>query len=182
MRDPTFWILARSGGLTAYLALTAAMLVGLVVKSRPFGRAVKPAAATDTHRFLTLIALGATALHGAALTLDSTVPIPLQALVIPGLSPYSPGATALGVIAAEIATLVVISFPLRKRIGTRLWRRLHWTSYGIFAAATAHGLAAGSDSAQPWVFGIYAGAVAAVVFATTWRVLVSPVRRARQVA
>ena len=41
--DPTFWMLARASGLTAYLLLTASVVAGLVVKSRPFGRAVKAA-------------------------------------------------------------------------------------------------------------------------------------------
>jgi methionine sulfoxide reductase heme-binding subunit len=180
VKDPTFWILARASGLTAYVLLTIAMLAGLVVKSRPFGARVRAAAVTDTHRFLTLLALGAIALHGFALTLDSTVRIRLPALLVPGLSPYRPTATALGVLAAELAAVIVVSFPLRKRIGARLWRRLHWATYGVFAAATVHGLAAGTDSSRPWVFAIYLGSVAAVVFATAWRVLARPARPSLQ--
>jgi methionine sulfoxide reductase heme-binding subunit len=176
MKDPTFWILARASGLTAYVLLTASMLAGLVVKSRPFGRALKAAAATDTHRFLTLLALGAVALHGLALTLDSTVHINFPALLVPGLSPYRPLAVAIGVVAAELATLVVISFPLRKTIGARVWRRLHWATYGVFLTATAHGLAAGTDTARPWAFALYVAAVTAVAFATAWRVLTRSVR------
>jgi sulfoxide reductase heme-binding subunit YedZ len=175
MRDPTFWIVARASGLTAYMLLTASMLAGLVVKSRPLGRALKAPAVTDTHRFLTLLALGAVGLHGLALTLDSTVRIRLSALLVPGLSPYRPVATALGVVAAELVALIVVSFPLRKTIGTRAWRRLHWATYGAFVAATVHGLAAGTDTARPWVFELYIGAVAAVAFATAWRVLTRPV-------
>lgn len=180
MRDPTFWILARASGLTAYLLLTLSMLAGLVVKSRPLGARVKAAAMTDTHRFLTLLSLGAIALHGFALMLDSTVRMRLPALLIPGLSPYRPVATALGVLAAELAVVIVVSFPLRKRIGTRVWRRLHWATYGVFAAATVHGLAAGTDASRPWVFALYLGAVAAVVFATAWRFLTRPVRPSLQ--
>jgi methionine sulfoxide reductase heme-binding subunit len=180
VKDPTFWILARASGLTAYVLLTVSMLAGLVVKSRPLGAAVRAAAVVDTHRFLTLLALGAVALHGVALMLDSTVRIRLPALLVPGLSAYRPVATALGVLAAELALLIVASFPLRKRIGARLWRRLHWATYGVFAAATVHGLAAGTDTTRPWVFALYLSAVAAVVFATAWRVLTRPVRPSLQ--
>ena len=176
MKDPTFWILARASGVTAYVLLTASMLAGLVVKSRPVGARVRAAAVTDTHRFLTLLALGAIALHGIALMLDSTVRIRLPALLVPGLSAYRPIATALGVVAADLAVLIVVSFPLRKRIGARLWRRLHWATCAVFAAVTVHGLAAGTDTARPWVFGLYLGAVAAVVFGTAWRVLTRSVR------
>ena len=63
MKDPTFWILARASGLTAYVLITASMLAGLVVKSRPFGRAVKASSVVDVHRFLTILALGTIGLH-----------------------------------------------------------------------------------------------------------------------
>ena len=176
MKDPTFWILARATGLTAYVLLTLSILAGLVVKSRPFGRALKAASVVDTHRFLSLLALGAIGLHGLALTLDQTVRIGLSSLLVPGLSGYRPLATGLGVVAAELAGLVIVSFPLRKRIGLRAWRRLHWATYGVFALATAHGLAAGTDSSQPWAFGLYLGAVFAVATATASRVLTRPIR------
>jgi sulfoxide reductase heme-binding subunit YedZ len=84
--------------------------------------------------------------------------------------------TALGVLALDLMMLVILSFPLRKRIGMKAWRKLHWATYAIFALATLHGLAAGTDTPTPWVFSLYVGAVGAVVFATAWRALNRPVR------
>lgn len=169
--DPTFWILARAGGIAAYVLLTASVLAGLVVKSRPFGRALKAATATDLHRTLAVLGLGFVALHGASLALDSTLHLSPLALVLPGLSPYRPLATALGVVAFELMLVVYLSFGLRRRIGARTWRALHWATYAIFAGATVHGLAAGTDSSRPWAVGLYLGAVAAVAFAAAWRSL-----------
>ena len=174
--DPTFWLLARASGLTAYALMTCSVLAGLVVKSRPFGRALKTASATDVHRFLALLGLGMLVLHGVSLTLDQTVHMPVAALFVPGASAYRPGSVALGVLACELAALIVLSFSFRRRIGARNWRRLHWATYLIFAMATAHGLASGTDSSQPWAFGLYLGAVGAVAFATAWRALTSPTR------
>ena len=168
--DPTFWMLARATGLTAYLLLTTSVLAGLVLKSRPF-RSLRPAAVTDTHRFLALLALGAVAVHGATLMLDSTIHLGPAALLVPGLSPYRPVATGIGVLAAELMLLVYASFALRRRIGTRNWRRLHWATYAIFAAATVHGLAAGTDTARPWAFSLYLSTIGLVVAATAWRAL-----------
>jgi sulfoxide reductase heme-binding subunit YedZ len=105
--------------------LTMSVLAGLVVKSRPFGRGVKTASATDVYRILALL---------------------------------------------------FVSFSLRRRIGFRNWRRLHWLTYVVFLASTAHGLAAGTASSQPWTFGLYVGAVGAVVFLTAWRALAGPLR------
>lgn len=171
MKDPTFWFVARASGLTAYALLTSSVLMGLVVKSRPLRR-LRQAAVTDVHRFLALLGLGMVALHGIALVLDSTVHIPVLGLFVPGLVGYRTVATAVGVVTAELMLLVYVSFALRKRIGTRNWRRLHWATYAVFAGATVHGLAAGTDSGRPWAVGLYLGAMGLVAAASAWRALV----------
>ena len=176
--DPTFWLLARASGLTAYGLLTASVLAGLVLKARPFGRALKPAATTDVHRFLALLGLGMLVLHGTTLTLDRTLRMPLAGLVVPGASPYRTAAVATGVVAAELMALIYVSFLLRPKIGARNWRRLHWATYLVFLLATIHGFASGTDSAQPWAHDLYLGAVGAVAFATAWRALGRPTRPA----
>jgi sulfoxide reductase heme-binding subunit YedZ len=171
VRDPTFWILARASGVTAYALLTTSVVAGLVLKSRAFGRALKAGSVTDVHRFLALLALGAVVVHGLALVLDSTVKIGPTALVVPGIAPYRPVSTAFGVVAAELALLIVLSFRVRAKIGAKAWRRLHWATFAIFLAATVHGLGAGTDTGQPWGLGLYLGAVGSVAFATAWRAL-----------
>jgi sulfoxide reductase heme-binding subunit YedZ len=168
--DPTFWLLARASGLTAYVLVTLSVLVGLVLKSRPFAR-LKPATTTNLHRTLALNAIGAIIAHGVALVLDTTVKISPLALVVPGLIAYRPPATAAGVLTAELTVVVYASFAVRKRIGHKAWRALHWATYGIFGMATFHGLASGTDANRQWAAVLYIGAVAAVVFATTWRAL-----------
>ena len=55
--DPTFWLLARAAGLAAYAILTASVLAGLVLKSRPFAR-LKAATVTEIHRTLAVTGLG----------------------------------------------------------------------------------------------------------------------------
>jgi methionine sulfoxide reductase heme-binding subunit len=177
VRDPTFWILARASGLTAYLLLTLSVLAGLTVKSKPFGKAVRIPTVTDLHRFLALLGLGAVAIHGITLVLDSTIKITPAALLVPGLVPYRPVWTSLGVLSAELMLVVYVSFALRKRIGVRNWRRLHYATFAIFAAATLHGLLAGTDTSHRWAIWLYASAVGAVVAATTWRALTAGAAR-----
>lgn len=179
--DPTFWLLARSSGFTAYVLLTASVLAGLVLKSRPFGRAIRAASVTDLHRLLALLGLAGLVVHGTALMLDRTLRMPLAGLLLPGTSPYRPVSVGLGVAAAELMALVVVSFSLRRLTGQRAWRLLHWSTYAIFGLATAHGLLAGSDSARPWAADVYLGAAGAVVFATAWRAFYRPARRPRPV-
>jgi len=170
-QDPTFWILARASGLTAYVLLTLSVLWGIVVKSRPFGTRFRQAAVVDTHRTLAALGLGALVIHATSLVLDKTVRMPVQALFIPGLSSYRPNSVAIGVLTAELMVVVYASFSMRKRIGFKNWRRLHWVSYGLFAGGTAHGLLSGSDSGRAWALAIYICAIASVAAAATWRAL-----------
>lgn len=173
--DPTFWLLARASGLTAYTVLTLSVLAGLVLKSRPF-RSLRAPDVVEVHKTLALTGLGALVLHGVSIVLDTTVKVSLVALFVPGLVAYRPAAVAAGVVAAWLFAVVAASFWVRRRIGTRLWRRLHWLTYALFGLATIHGISAGTDSTQPWARALYLGALGAVVAATAWRALVPPSR------
>jgi hypothetical protein len=173
--DPTLWIIARATGISAYTLLSAAVLAGLALKTRLLAPRVSPPVAMELHRTLSFLGLGAIGLHGLALVFDTAVPVPVSALFVPGVAPYRPLWTGLGVVAAELMLLVSASFSIRRLIGVRAWRRLHWSTYAVFALATAHGLAAGTDSARPWALGMYLGAAGAVTMATAWRAL-SPAR------
>ena len=149
--DPTFWLLARASGLTAYALLTASVLAGLVLKSRPF-RSLRSRRRSPIRTASWPCSGSARSpsarRHPAARHERSTSH--RLALLVPGASPYRPLAVGIGVLAAELMVVVYASFSLRKRSGPRNWRRLHWATYAIFAAATVHGLAAGTDTAQPW--------------------------------
>jgi methionine sulfoxide reductase heme-binding subunit len=173
--DPTFWILARASGVAAYGLLTLAVLAGLTLRSRPSGRLRAPDV-LELHKTLALTALAALALHGTALVLDTTVKVTVPALVVPGLVAYRPAAVAVGVVAAWLLVAVTASFWLRRRIGHRAWRSLHWLTYALFVGATYHGLVSGTDTGRPWLDGLYLAAVGAVATATAWRAVVPHIK------
>ena len=60
--------------------------------------------------------------------------------------------------------VVLVSSWARKRVGTVWWRRLHLLSVPIFTLSLLHGLFAGTDSARPWMFGIYVVSGCLVLF------------------
>ena len=174
--DPTFWLIARATGLLAFALVSATVVAGLVLKGRPLPM-LRPAGVTDVHRFLSLLALMAVALHGVALVLDATVEVSLQALVVPGLVPYRPVWTGVGVVVAELMLLVHLSFRHRRRIGVKNWRRMHWVTYAVFVGAAVHGLLSGTDSDRPWALPAYVLIIGTVVGLTAWRATM-PSRRA----
>ena len=168
---PAFWVLVRATGLVAYGSITAAVLCGLLVKTRPMPRRLPPALTVDLHRTFSLLGLAAVALHGVVLLLDRNLPTMPWDLVVPGTGPYRPMWVGVGVVAGELWLLIHLSFRYRRRIGVPNWRRLHWATYATFAGATAHGLMAGSDSERAWGLAVYLVAAGAVAGGTTLRAL-----------
>ena len=123
--DPTLWILARSTGVVAYALLSGTVLAGLMTKSRPV-KALAPAATVDVHRFLSLLALMAVGLHGVFLALDTSVRIPVLALLAARHLALPPalGRSRRGRRRADAAGPPLVPVPQADR-APKNWRRLH---------------------------------------------------------
>jgi hypothetical protein len=78
-------------------------------------------------------------------------------VLVPLMSHYRSLWMALGIVAGYLALAVWLSTALRPRIGYTWWRRLHGLAFAVYALATVHGLATGSDTRTPWALGFYAG-------------------------
>ena len=76
----------------------------------------------------------------------------------------------VGQIALYLMAIVYVSFYVRRRIGQRAWRLLHYATFFAFLGATGHGLMTGSDSSAPWAFWTYVVAGLAVMFLFGYRV------------
>lgn len=165
------WILARATGMTAIVLIGGAMVAGLMVRTRTTVGGLKGSGMVDLHRHLSLLGLLAIASHGVFLVLDTSVDIRPLALVVPGLVPYRPLWTGIGVLAAQSAVLVHLSFRFRRRIGVPMWRRLHLLTYAVFAGGVVHGIGSGTDTGSTWAMAVYGGLTGAVCGLTAWRVM-----------
>lgn len=170
MHDPAqIWLLARTSGIIAYVLLTTAVVAGLALRTRMFGRAIPPALVGAVHGTLSTVGLLATALHAGLLVLDTKVNIPLVAVFVPGLTDYRWLATSLGVVAMELWIIVHASFLVRRWIGVTRWRSLHRVTFAIWGVAALHGITAGSDSGAHWMQETYAVTIALVTGLLVYR-------------
>jgi sulfoxide reductase heme-binding subunit YedZ len=158
----SLWITSRAAGVTAFLALTLDMVFGLLVSTGAGDRIIPRARSVEVHRWLSMAALAWTALHALALLGDGFVRFDLLAVLVPFSSSYRSVAVALGVLAAYGALVLHASFAMRRRIGAKTWRKLHYLSFFVFAAALAHGLLAGSDSSSPGMQALYLSSASSV--------------------
>jgi predicted ferric reductase len=165
------WITSRLTAFVAYLALTGSVVYGLLLSTKILDAIAHRPVSFALHQDLAAVGLGLAGVHGALLALDRTIHFTLLDLLVPFASPYRPVAVGLGQIALYVVLLVTVSFYARRRIGTRSWRMLHYLTFLAFAGATAHGILAGTDTTQPWAFAIYTVSAIAVVFLTTYRIV-----------
>src|SRR5581483_6342419 len=117
-------------------------------------------------------------LHAGALLLDPTLHFGIASVLVPFASPWRPAAVAAGVIAGWLTLAVASSFRLRKWIGQKGWRRLHYATFGAFFLSLGHALAAGTD--LKGVGGLTLAAVAAgpVIWLGLTRILLPRTRPA----
>lgn len=149
------WFLARATGLTAFIALALDVIFGLLVSTRAGDRWVGRANAIDLHGWLSPLGIALVLGHALVLLADRYIRFDLIDLVVPFASSYRPVGVGLGVLAAYLAVVVHASFGLRRRLGTRRWRRLHYVSFVAFVAAALHAILAGSDASRPWAIALY---------------------------
>jgi sulfoxide reductase heme-binding subunit YedZ len=103
--------------------------------------------AARLHEHLALMALGATAAHGALLGLDPWLKAGWSGILVPFTIGYRPVWTGLGILAGYLAAVLGLSFYGRRHIGARLWRRLHRLTVFVYVLALAHALGSGTDAA-----------------------------------
>src|SRR6202011_6037809 len=104
----------------------------------------------DGHRFAGLLAGCFIALHVLMIGIDSQAHLGLAEMIVTFSSHSRPLWTGLGTVAGELLVALAVSNHSRKRLPRLVWRRLHYLNFGVWLAATAHGLGAGTDAGSGW--------------------------------
>lgn len=139
------WHLIRSSGIVSYVLLMASTIWGLFISSQ-FAKEWSPGPVSLTlHTTVSWLALLLGLGHGLLLMFDDYFTYSLGDVLIPFTGPYRPELVGLGTLAFWMIVAVSISFAFKKRIGHKVWKRLHYTSYIAFVLVSVHGLFAGTD-------------------------------------
>ena len=166
--EQAMWHLTRAAGMVAYLLLWLSTVWGLAIPSKLFGEVLSGEFTFDFHQFISLLSLGFLGLHIVVLTADRYLPFTVAQLLVPFLSPYRPLWVGIGVIAFYLLLLVTVTFYLRKQIGMRAFRNIHYASLVAYLGAVVHALLSGTDSSLPVVMLIYIGTSSVVIFLTVY--------------
>ena len=174
LADPTqhlFWLGSRALGIVAMLLVSVSVGFGLALSVRIGGRPGMPARLKTLHEAIALISLIAIAGHGLLLLGDSYLHPSISQIAVPFLLPNNTPWTGLGVIAGWLAMLFGLSFYVRKRIGVKLWRKLHRWTILVFILGLVHTIGSGTDGRSAWLIAMLALATVPVALIGSLRVL-----------
>ena len=171
------WYCVRALGFLAYLVLAGSVLYGLLLSTKILDVIAHRPVSFALHKDLAIVALILGTLHGAMLTLDQSFNFTPLSLLVPFASPYSPISVGVGQLTLYVSAVVTASFYVRRHIGQRTWRLIHYLTFLAFIGSSAHGIFSGSDSGTSWAFWVYVLPVTAAVFLTTYRIVLSVAAR-----
>ncbi|HEY5144041.1 MAG TPA: hypothetical protein VII98_11115 [Solirubrobacteraceae bacterium] len=171
--DYGWWLASRSAGVVALTAISISVIIGLLMAN---GLPRKPGMKRKllaVHESTALAGLVAITVHGLTLLGDAFMHPTLSNIAIPFTLSYRPGFTGLGVIAGYLAAFLGLTFYARKRIGAKLWRKMHRATIVVWVLGVIHTLGAGTDASQVWLQGIMLVTGIPIVFLFLRRILPS---------
>ncbi|MFF4054821.1 ferric reductase-like transmembrane domain-containing protein [Streptomyces sp. NPDC001668] len=165
------WYASRAGGTVALLLLTATVLLGIISGGRARPRGLARFELGVLHRNLSLLTLVFLVVHVVTAVLDPFVHLGWAASVVPFGASYRPLWLGLGTAALDLLLAVAITSGLRRRLGVRRWKAVHWLAYAAWPFALFHGVGTGTDTRLPLQLWMYAGCLATVLAAVGWRLV-----------
>lgn len=145
-----WWLASRAAGIVAMLAVSVSVAIGLANAARLVPPRARRALLA-VHEQTALAALVSIAAHGLLLVPDHWLHPGAAGIAVPFAIGYRPAATALGIVGGYLAALLGLSFYVRRRIGPRLWRRLHTGTLAVYVLSLVHTLTAGTDAGTAWL-------------------------------
>ncbi len=167
------WYSVRALGFLAYFVLAASVLYGLLLSTKILDAIAHRPVSFSLHKDLSIVALVLASLHGALLVFDESFDFTVRSILLPFASPYAPVEVGIGQLGFYVSVVVTASFYVRRHIGQRAWRVLHYVTFLAFIGATYHGIASGSDTSTNWAFWGYVVPATASIFLLTYRIVLS---------
>ena len=167
-----FWFLSRASAFTAYGLLWLSMVLGVGVTNKIAARWPGLGKANELHQFVSILGIAFGLFHGLILLGDQYFNIQLVQVLVPfTLTSYKPLIVGLGQVALYLWAIILISFYVRKKIGSRTWRFIHYFTYLSYLGVLIHGLLGGTDAGTSAALALYWVTGGTLLFLTIYRVL-----------
>jgi DMSO/TMAO reductase YedYZ heme-binding membrane subunit len=169
MTTELWWYTARASGLVAWTLLTASVVWGLCLSTRLRPLGARANWMLDLHRFLGGLATLFVGVHIASIMSDSYVHFTATDVLVPFAASWHPERIVWGVVALYLLLAVELTSLARKKLPPKLWRTVHMLSLPLFATATVHFVATGTDAGAAAALAAIVTGVSIVAFLTARR-------------
>jgi predicted ferric reductase len=171
--DPkAFWYLSRGSAFSSYLLLWASMMLGVGVTNKlsSFWPGLPPT--IELHQFTSILGLFFGVFHALILLGDHFIQFSVVQILLPfGSIGFKPVLIGLGQLGFYLMLVITLSFYVRKAIGPKVWRSIHYLSFIGFVFVLIHGLTVGTDTTSVWAQGIYWVSGSALLFMILYRII-----------
>jgi predicted ferric reductase len=166
-----YWYLSRGAAFVALALLWISMMLGLLITDKIARSWPGAPEAFAIHEYVSLLGLAFAIFHALILIGDHYINYQLVQILMPfGSINYHPVWVGLGQIGLYVWAIISASFYVRKGIGPKVWKLIHYASFFNFLIAILHGLASGTDTSTPLVQGVYWFFGITFIFLTIYRI------------
>jgi predicted ferric reductase len=175
-----FWYLSRGSAVIAYLLLWLSMILGTGITNKLGALWPGLPSTIEMHEYTSILGLAFGIFHGLILLGDQYISFSLVHVLVPfSTTSYKPIAVGIGQVALYVWALLDISFYIRKTIGKKMWRAIHFGSFFAYVSVLFHAIVTGTDASATWLQLVYWITGAILAFMICYRILTS-VAKARE--
>jgi methionine sulfoxide reductase heme-binding subunit len=151
------------------LLLTLSVLLGITTRSgRPLPGLPRFSIAL-VHRNVALLASVFLVFHVGSLLVDSYARLNPVDILVPFLGSFKPFWQGLGTVAVDLLIAVIVTSLLRRRLGVRAFKVVHWLTYAMWPVALLHAVGNGTNGMSGWFLLLAATSSIAILIAMGWR-------------
>jgi predicted ferric reductase len=169
-----FWYLSRGSAFVALGLLWLSMVLGITTTNKMARLWPGGPAAFAIHEFTSLLGLAFVLLHALVLLGDRYISYTPVKILVPFASvDYHRLWVGLGQLGFYIWMIVALSFYIRRRLGQKTWRLIHYAGYIGYILAMVHGVTSGTDISSGWAQQFYWVTGSIILFLFFYRMLMS---------
>lgn len=169
-----FWYLSRGSAFVAYSLLWLSMILGTGITNKLSVLWPGLPPTIEIHQYTSILGLAFGLFHGLILMGDHFMNFSLAQVLIPfTTSGYRPLWVGIGQVGFYTMLIVTLSFYVRKKIGPKTWRAIHFVSFLTYVSVLVHALLAGTDASAMGAQLFYMISGGLLFFMILYRILVS---------
>jgi len=167
-----YWYLSRATAFVSLTILWLSMALGIGITNKMARLWPGAPAAFAIHEYVSILGMAFALFHALVLLGDHYINFTVAQIFMPfATTSYRPTWVGIGQIGFYVWLIVNVSFYIRRLIGQKTWRVLHYLSFGMYAMGLVHGLFSGTDSPASWAQWYYWISGGSLLFLSVYRIL-----------